>query len=279
MSERGASRGDLSVTALYTAQTWKWAGLPGAELFATWRGRDVFNATNFAIGAVRLVRRGLPSLKHGLVQRHLIFDHLLADSGCQQVIELAAGLSRRGATFSQDPAMHYVEVDLPHVVERKRTLLARTARGREVAERANLRLIAGDAEHLELEALLPEPGPVFVIAEGLLMYLDAEQQQRLWRRVAALVASRPGSVFAFDLVPFCEQPQPGRAGRFLQRVFERATRGSTFAFDERTRDDLAGQLEQCGFAQVRLLEPALAPPEWQLPFLDRRTQMLIFVCR
>lgn len=267
--------GDLSVTALYTAHTWRWGKLDGADLFASRKSRDVFNATNLALGVARLVRRDLPSLRHGLVQRHVMIDRLVAAAGCGQVLELAAGLSRRGVTVSADPAIRYLEVDLPAMIAHKRRLLARSPRGRAIAARPNLVLIGHDVTTLDLDGALA-PGPVCVVAEGLLMYLDAPAQQGLWRRLAALCAGRPGSAVVFDLVPFGEQPRPGRVGRGLERLFKRATRGRTMAFDGRTRADLVAELRACGFTTVEQFEPGTAPAAWQLPFLTKPTQTLVW---
>src|SRR5688572_17265548 len=99
----GDAGGDLSVTALYTAQTWAWAGLDQADLFSTRRSRGVFDATNLVLGVARALRPDAPSLRHGLAQRHILIDRLLAESGATQVLELAAGLSRRGAAVSAEP--------------------------------------------------------------------------------------------------------------------------------------------------------------------------------
>lgn len=268
-------RGDLSVTAYYTAHAWRWGKLAGAELFTGRKSRDVFNATNLALGVARLFRRDLPSLRHGLVQRHVMIDRLAAASGCAQVLELAAGLSRRGVTMSADPALRYVEVDLPPMIAHKQRLLSKSARGRAIAARPNLVLHAGDATTLAFDEVLA-PGPVCVIAEGLLVYLDAPAQQALWRRVAALCAARPGSVLVFDLVPFIEQPRPGRVGRGFEGLFKRATKGATMAFDGRSRDDLAAELRAAGFTTVERIAPAEAPAAWAVPHLARRTQQLVW---
>jgi O-methyltransferase involved in polyketide biosynthesis len=270
-------RADLAITAFYTAHAWHWGQLDQADLFTSRRTRDVFNATNLVLGAARVVRR-LPSLRHGLVQRHVMLDHLCAASGCAQVLELAAGLSRRGASRSADPRVRYVEVDLPPMIAEKQRLLARTERGRAVLARENLVLVPGDAATLDLASVLA-PGPVFVIAEGLFMYLDAAAQRALWGRIAALVAARPGSALAFDLLPTAEEPPPGVVGRALEGMLKRFTRGRTFAKDVRTRDDLAGDLRAAGFARVDALEPAAAPAAWQLPFLGERTRILVWHAR
>lgn len=273
--DKPARSGDLSVTAYYTAHAWRWGKLAGAELFTGRKTRDVFNATNLALGVARLFRRDLPSLRHGLVQRHVMIDRLAAASGCAQILELAAGLSRRGVAMSADPALRYVEVDLPAMIAHKQKLLARSARGRAVAARPNLILTAADVTAMDLSQPLA-PGPVCVIAEGLLMYLDAAAQRSLWARLSALCQARPGSAVLFDLVPFVEQPRPGRIGRALERLFKRATSGRTMAFDDRTRDTLTAELRDAGFTSITTFEPATAPADWELPYLHKRTQTLVW---
>ncbi|MEO8553387.1 MAG: class I SAM-dependent methyltransferase, partial [Kofleriaceae bacterium] len=166
--------GDLSVTALYTSQVWAWGGLPEADLLATPDGKRVFDVTNLALGLARLARPDLPALRYALLHRHAMIDHLLAET-TGSVVELAAGLSRRGAANCATRA--YTELDLPAVIARKRELLARTARGREALER--LTLIAGDVTTAEL------PAGDLVIAEGLMMYLDGDARRRLFAKVAA----------------------------------------------------------------------------------------------
>jgi O-methyltransferase involved in polyketide biosynthesis len=270
---------DLSPTALYTAGTWAWAGLPGAELVAHKDTKNVFGVVNVFLALVRPFYRRPPSLKHSLVQRHLMIDHLLADSGANDVLELAAGLSTRGVRATADPAVQYVELDRPAVVAKKRELLARSDAGRAALARANLRLVAGDVADAPLAELAP-PGraPLFVIAEGLLMYLAAEAQRALWKKIRALLDAR-GGTFVFDLVPTVEQAKPGLVGRALGWLMRRFTKGGDFVRDARTRDDVVAELAAAGFAEVTRLEPADAPAAWRLPHLDRRTQQLLFVAR
>jgi hypothetical protein len=103
--------GDISVTALYTSYTWRWGGLDCAELLATPEARVVFRVTNFVLGLVRLVRWELPSLRHSLLQRHAMIDHLVQAHGARQVLELASGFSRRGASFTCDAQLLYTELN------------------------------------------------------------------------------------------------------------------------------------------------------------------------
>jgi O-methyltransferase involved in polyketide biosynthesis len=272
-------RGDLSVTALYTSAAWAWGELPNARLLASVEATRVFKVVNVALTVARLFFTRLPSLAHSLLHRHTMIDHLLAASGATRVIELACGLSRRGVTFSGDPGVTYVEVDLPHVVEKKRALLARDA-----LARPNWQLVEGDVSTLALGALLPDAraatrSPLFVIAEGLLMYLDAASQRALFASVAARLRSAGGGTFVFDLVPACEQPRPGLIGRALSWLMKRFTGGKGFVRDTRTRGDIEAELRASGFDEVQLLEPQAVAREWHLPFPDADTQQLVFVGR
>ena len=288
MTENGAAlatkkaaepKGDISVTALYTSAVWRWAGFDCAEYFELPESRAVFKVTNFFLALSHLMRRRRTSLPHGLAQRHAMFDYLLTKSGIKQVLEVAAGLSNRGAAFSRDPSYHYIELDLPHMVERKRNLLAKHPQGSEVLQRGNHELVVGDAQEQDLAALLPHEGPVFIISEGLLMYLEASEQRAFWRRVADLVRSRPGSEYVFDLVPAAEQSAPGRLGLVLDVLMKRFTGGRGFETDKRDRHAIAADLRACGFAEVNLLEPQNVGDDWGLPYMDKRTHMLLFHCK
>ncbi|MCO4744885.1 MAG: class I SAM-dependent methyltransferase [Proteobacteria bacterium] len=274
LPEKG--EGDLSVTALYTSQTWIWGEFPYAGLFASRGAERVFNATNAVMRFFAWFRRS-PSLQHSLIQRHTMIDHLAGASGCTQFVELAAGLSRRGATLSEDPGVAYVEVDLPAMVATKARLLEASEEGRVVAARSNLRRLAGDAREMDLGAL-HEDGPVCVVAEGLLMYFDAETQQALWRRIAALCAERPGSALIFDFVPAVEQPKPGFIGALLGGLMRRFTKGRGFVVDERTREQVVEDLREAGFARVDVYEPGQLE-EAAVPALDVFTQTLVWRAR
>ena len=262
------SKGDLSVTALYTAGTWAWAGMPGAELLADDDSRRVFAVTNAALK----LRPRAPSLRHALVQRHVMIDRVVEDARPRHVLELAAGLSRRGAHLSGRPDITVTEIDLPAVIAKKKQLLGRTPEGQSVLARDNFRLVEGDVATIDLQAL-DLHRPLAVIAEGLLMYLDADAQRALFAKLRPLA-----SVFVFDLVPQVEQPPPGVAGRALGALMRRFTRGADFERDARTRDDVLADLAAAGF-EAEVLEPKDAPRAWNVPHLDEKTQQLVWIAR
>jgi O-methyltransferase involved in polyketide biosynthesis len=276
---RSRRRGDLSATALYTAGVWAWAGMPGAELFHDRLVQRAFGTVNAVLAVASLFVRRPPSLRHSLVQRHVMIDRVLEAQAPAHVLELAAGLSARGVRASADPDIGYTELDRPEVIARKRAMLASSAAGREVLARPNLRLVAGDVADAPLADLVPPPpAPLLVIAEGLFVYLDAGATRRLLARLAALFEGRPGAL-VFDLVPAAERPRPGATGRALRALLRTVTRGAAFVRDDRTRADVTADLSAAGFPQVTTVEPATAPAGWRVPHLDERTQQLVFVAR
>jgi O-methyltransferase involved in polyketide biosynthesis len=269
--------GDLSVTALYTSAAWSWGDLPNAHLFDHAQARRVFRVVNAVLGVTRPFTGSRGPLPVALLHRHTFIDALLRVERARRVLELAAGLSRRGVTFSADPLVEYVEVDRPDVVAAKRRLLERSAQGRAALGRPNFRLVAADVQSTSLDELAPRDGSeLFVIAEGLLMYLEADAQRALARDVAARLRDG-GGAFVFDFVPPREQPLPGRVGRGLGWAMKRMTGGRGFAEDERTRAEVTEDLLRRGFDRVEAVEPRVVAREWGLPHPDAETQQLVFV--
>lgn len=276
-SDPPVPRGDLSVTALYTCGAWAWSDRPGAALYASEASRRVFGTVEAVLRIARWFVRDAPSLRHGLVQRHLLIDAAVREHGAAEVLELAAGLSPRGAAFTAShDGPRWIEVDLPPVVSYKTALLHRTDAGRAVLARPTLSRVAADVTATDLRTLLDPAGPATVVAEGLLMYLDAAAQRALFRRIADLLTPHGGR-FTFDLVPPAEQPPPGWIARTLGAWMKRFTGGQGIVASARTRDDLVRDLRSAGFHTVQLVEPSAPPAGWDVPHLDIRTQQLVFV--
>lgn len=252
---------DLSITALYTSQVWTWGRLSAAELCATADAKRVFDVTNGALAVARLVRRDLPDLRYALLHRHAMIDHLLDAASDRRVIELAAGLSRRGAAYCRE--RDYTEVDLPGVIAKKRELLARSAEGREVLSR--LSLVAADVNDVVLH------GPALVIAEGLLIYLPGAARRALFAKVRAAATT-----FVFDLVPVREEPEPGAMGRMLEAAMKRFTGGKSFERDAQTREQIAAELRAAGFTSVTAIDAAAVADAWRLPHPEQSTRTVVW---
>jgi O-methyltransferase involved in polyketide biosynthesis len=133
----------------------------------------------------------------GLIERSVVLDQLLRDflnrHPDAQVLSLGSGLSTQFERLDNGQ-LHWVDVDLPKVAELRRTLFPPHPRRRlvtaSVAE-------AGWASRLDCSR-----GPTFVVAEGLLMYLERAQVFQLARDLADVRSGGPAE-FAYDY--YCDQ--------------------------------------------------------------------------
>jgi O-methyltransferase involved in polyketide biosynthesis len=263
---------DLSITALYTSELWAWAGFPGAPLLTTRDGKRVFDMVNLVL---RVMRRGTP-LRYALAHRHAMIDHLAAERPRKNILELASGLSPRGAAVSADARVRYTEIDLPGMIAHKRGLLERSAQGRAVLARDNFELVGDDLACADLSRYAAGPADqLLVIAEGIVMYLDRAARTSLFSRVAAL-----GDVqLIFDVVPASEEPPAGLSGRVLEAAMKRFTGGRAFERDLRTRGDVLDELRAAGFADVRAIAASDVARAWSLPHAERPTTWVVFDAR
>ncbi|RYE87297.1 MAG: hypothetical protein EOO75_14665, partial [Myxococcales bacterium] len=110
----------IGPTAHYTAHAWSRLGLPHARAFATPLGAALFWGFRLTAEVPVAWLPGLPTLEQYLAMRHLTIDAALDAARPDLLVELGAGLSRRGVTWALDRGVEVVEVDLPAMVEAKR---------------------------------------------------------------------------------------------------------------------------------------------------------------
>lgn len=141
------------------------------------------------------------------VERYQSLDRLLAASGITNVVELAAGLSLRSLALARQQAVTYLDTDLPEMIETKRSLVEQLAVGPLVGD-VKLRAMNALADG-ELAAAVDElpAGPVAILNEGLLMYLDDAEKRRLAAAIHGVLARRGGVWITADIY----LPMPGAA--------------------------------------------------------------------
>lgn len=268
----------VAVSALYTAGVWQWAGLPQAELVTPEAAESVFRWVNGYMRFYRWLNPKTYCLRHQLLHRHSAIDHLLTEANCPNVLEIAAGFSPRGASFSANPACRYTEMDLPAMVAHKRLQLERTDAGRAVLARPNFALKAGDITQYDFMQD-QQLGRLAILTEGLMMYFSRPQQLSIWQSMAARLAKTDG-VYLFDYIPLSEEPGRSWLGRLLHhvRVHWFGVVGD-FAYDQRDRDDVASDLRACGFDDVRSYATGDIAAAWGLPAASVPSRTLIYVCR
>jgi O-methyltransferase involved in polyketide biosynthesis len=217
----------------------------------------------FGVEAVRAAERETAaSAGAGLRVRHFeararSLDRALSELGARNVIEIAAGLSFRGLAMAGREGVFYVDTDLPAIADMKADLAARLQPG---ALAGTLRIRALDA--LDASALrdavgeMPA-GAIYVVQEGLLMYLDESEKARLAAGVREVLRERGGAWATADIYVKSEVPKyrEERMKTFVMR----------HRIDENKFDDW-GAAEAffvgCGFV-VRRREPVTDDP-WRV---------------
>ncbi|QIS11232.1 class I SAM-dependent methyltransferase [Nocardia arthritidis] len=140
-----------------------------------------------------------------MVARTLYFDEYFtaaSAAGIRQVVILAAGLDARAYRLDWPTGTTVFELDQPKVLEFKAAALAAHR------PRADRREVAVDLRQDWPKALRDkgfDPGrPTAWLAEGLLRYLPADAQDRLFENIVAL--SAPGSRVAVNIAH--DRPRP-----------------------------------------------------------------------
>jgi methyltransferase (TIGR00027 family) len=155
----------------------------------------------------------------GMAVRTRFFDQVFLDAaatGVKQAVILAAGLDARAYRLPWLDGTVVYEVDQPEVIEFKSTTLADLG----AAPTATRKTVAIDLREDWPKALLDNgfdpKQPTAWIAEGLLIYLPPEAQDKLFDNITAL--SAPGSRLATERVGDLSALQDERAQRISERM-------------------------------------------------------------
>ncbi len=160
---------------------------------------------------------------HQITVRTRYFDDFFTqamDAGVRQAVILASGLDTRAYRLPWPADAAVYEIDQPEVIDFKTRTLADLG----AAPTAQRRTVAIDLRDDWPSALtaagLDTAKPTAWSAEGLLIYLPPDAQDRLFDNVAAL--SAPGSRIACEHMDFANIPAD-----WAQRLTERSRRGGS----------------------------------------------------
>jgi methyltransferase (TIGR00027 family) len=143
---------------------------------------------------------------HGVIRTRFFDDYLLAatTAGCRQVVLLAAGLDTRAFRLAWPDDVRLFELDLPERLAFKEQILA----AQHAVPRCQRIVLPADLRKdwpTELAAAGFQPAkPTAWLAEGLLVYLPADQAAHLLRTVGEL--SAPTSQLAFEHGTIADSP-------------------------------------------------------------------------
>jgi O-methyltransferase involved in polyketide biosynthesis len=238
--------------------------MPYSELFVTERGRRLFWAFRLSAEWIAVAAPGVPTMVDYLELRHRAIEHALDEIAPDRIVELGAGLSRRGVTWAADRGVSYLEVDLPHMVKAKRAALERAPaelreRVKERLEHAAHDVLAPDFSAWLAEQIAGAARPV-VVAEGLLGYFELGERRRIVQAIARALAPARGTLLC-DLRAGEGGARIAAAARILRGAIWIATRGRGAREDFRDPEAVRTFLIEAGFEQADTVDVDRAVPE------------------
>lgn len=253
----------VSLTAYATATIWAHYGFPNAELFTSRRGSALFHMLQGSSRAMQTLSPAARWFTRYLYWRHHWFDIWLQQTAPELAIEIAAGLSARGLNYAaSNPGCRYVDYDLPNMIKAKNKRLTR------VQLPDNYKPSAADllAPGLGDELAAPATGPVSVITEGLIDYLDTGNKETAWTHIAELLSRLGGGRYLFEIYSRERLASLGPSVPVFLSAIRHLT-GDNMAKHLFPDSNAALELlQQCGFSQVEVIDPAgLADPQDDVP--------------
>lgn len=133
--------------------------------------------------------------------RYRCIDQLLQQTDNKNILELSSGYSFRGVDMcARNNEIHYVDTDLPEVVTIKQSMLNRLGLNKETRGIYELLpLNAMDEQAFGDTISRFDNGPVSIVNEGLLVYLDTEEKKRLCKTIYNTLRQRGGCWITADI--------------------------------------------------------------------------------
>ena len=134
--------------------------------------------------------------------RYRSVDQGLDELGFQNILEFSSGFSFRGLDFCKDPTIHYIDTDLPNIIDTKRVIVDELTKRYCDYQPTNLILKVMNAlnekEFFDTVSLF-DSGPFSIANEGLLMYLNLEQKERLCKIIHKILSQYGGYWITTDI--------------------------------------------------------------------------------
>ena len=133
--------------------------------------------------------------------RYRSIDQLWQDKPVSNILELSSGFSFRGLERIRQGDVYYIDTDLPDMVTTKQALIAQleaTAPPRKGTYELQALNALDEDRFWELVDHFPE-GPVGIINEGLLMYLDNKEKEKLCGIIRDVLKKRGGYWITADI--------------------------------------------------------------------------------
>lgn len=136
-------------------------------------------------------------------QRYWSIDQVLTHYPVGNILEISSGFSFRGLNMAtQNPHLTYIDTDLPEVIGNKLAIVDDIITENRIDNTGNLYIQPLNAlDEDAFNRLIDQfpPGPVAILNEGLLVYLEPEEKIRLCHIVSNILKRRGGCWITADV--------------------------------------------------------------------------------
>lgn len=141
--------------------------------------------------------------------RYCQVDQLLKELTATNILEISSGFSFRGLALSEKKPVYYIDTDLPNIIIGKQHFVDAFKDARNTQTTSTGHTGPGHYEMLPLNALDTQAfeaitarfpaGPLSIINEGLLVYLDTQEKEQLCHNIRTALQTRGGAWITADI--------------------------------------------------------------------------------
>jgi O-methyltransferase involved in polyketide biosynthesis len=133
--------------------------------------------------------------------RYWSIDQLLEDIPARNILELSSGFSFRSLETVKQKEVYYIDTDLPEVIKAKKDFIT-VLNSDPVGIKGTLELQSlnalNDTEFHEVVKHFPA-GEIVIVNEGLLMYLDTAEKEKLCKTIHSILKEHGGYWITADI--------------------------------------------------------------------------------
>ncbi|MFX1502589.1 MAG: hypothetical protein ACFFDH_16630, partial [Promethearchaeota archaeon] len=134
--------------------------------------------------------------------RYQSIDAALSELNIKNILEFSSGYSFRGLKLCKNPEILFIDTDLPQLMEKKELLVRELAKKYCSYSTNNLILqalnVLDETAFIEITEQFP-PGPIAIVNEGMLVYLNDKQKLKLCKIIHEILSSRKGYWITADV--------------------------------------------------------------------------------
>ncbi len=175
-------------------------------------------------------------------QRYKSVDAALRATGIRKVVELASGVSPRGIIWSRDESVQYLATDLVEIIAQKIAIEKQILGSQTQNQLRWMPLDALNPAQCQFpDFFFKRNGPIGIVVEGLLPYLNLDEKRRVAENIHALLKRLGGVWITPDISSrehiqeIMNNPQVARIIEVIPEFIERNLHANSFVSMEEAR--------------------------------------------